>query len=53
MSGDPAFQQKVKDVREFLQSKGYLMLTSVKILFSDVFLHERACVNHKDIAECM
>jgi hypothetical protein len=29
------------------------MLTSVKIWFSDVFLHERACVNHKDIAECI
>ena len=48
----PEFQQKVKDVRTFLQSKGYLMLTSVKVYKSDVFLNKRACHRHPSIAEC-
>ena len=48
----PEFQQKVKDVRTFLQSKGYLMLTSVRVHKSDVFLNKRACQRHPSIGEC-
>lgn len=48
----PEFQQKVRDVRIFLQSKGYLMLSSVKVHKSDVFLHKGSCSRHGNIAEC-
>ncbi|KAL3790419.1 hypothetical protein HJC23_013591 [Cyclotella cryptica] len=48
----PEIQQKVKDVRIFLQSKGYLMLSSVKVHKSDVFLHRGSCPHHTNIAEC-
>ena len=48
----PEFQQKVKDVRIFLQSKGYLMLTSVRVYKSDVFLNKKVCHLHSNIKEC-
>ena len=48
----PEFQQKVKDVRIFLQSKGYLMLTSVRVHKSDVFLNKKVCHLHSNIKEC-
>ena len=49
----PEFQQKVKDVRVFLQDKGYLMLTSVRLHQPDVFLNRKACHVHRSIKECM
>ena len=48
----PEFQQKVKDVRVFLQDRGYLMLSSVTVYKSDVFLSKKACVLHSNIREC-
>jgi len=48
----PEFQQKVKDVRSFLQDRGYLMITSVRVRKSDVFLSKRACHLHASIDEC-
>jgi len=48
----PEIQKKVKDVRELLQGKGYLMIKSVSVYKSDVFLHKRACRSHVNIAEC-
>mmetsp|Transcript_22370 Transcript_22370/g.34374 ORF Transcript_22370/g.34374 Transcript_22370/m.34374 type:complete len:375 (-) Transcript_22370:15-1139(-) len=48
----PEIQKKVKDVRELLQGKGYLMIKSVSVHKSDVFLHKRACRSHVNIAEC-
>lgn len=48
----PEFQQKVKDVRSFLDSKGYLMLSSVQVHKSDVFLNHRACHRYTNIVEC-
>ena len=48
----PEFQQKVKDVRVFLQDKGYLMLSSVHVHKSDVFLNKKACNLHPNIHEC-
>lgn len=52
LRGTPEFQQKVKDVRAFLISKGYLMLSSVKVHKSDVFLNKKACHRHANIEEC-
>jgi FkbM family methyltransferase len=52
LSGTPEFEQKVKDVRTFLQSKGYLMLGSVHVFKSDVFLNKRACHRHPNVDEC-
>jgi FkbM family methyltransferase len=48
----PEFQQKVKDVRVFLQDRGYLMLSSITVYKSDVFLNKKACVLHSNIKEC-
>jgi FkbM family methyltransferase len=48
----PEIQQKVKDVRSFLWNKGYLMIESVKVHKSDVFLHREACARHGAIVEC-
>jgi hypothetical protein len=48
----PEIQQKVNDVRLLLQGKGYLMLASVLVPKSDVFLQKRACRRHSNIAEC-
>ena len=52
MSHLPSFQKKVEDVRALLRSRGYLMIKSVSVYKSDVFLHRRACVDHSNIAEC-
>lgn len=48
----PEIQKKVKDVRLYLQRKGYLMIKSVMVKKSDVFLHKRACGSHENIEEC-
>ena len=48
----PETQKKVEDVRVHLLGKGYLMLKSVSVRKSDVFLHKRACRSHVNIAEC-
>lgn len=48
----PEFQQKVKDVRILLDNKGYLIISSVKVYKSDVFLNHRACHRYSDIVEC-
>lgn len=48
----PEIQQKVEDVRAFLQREGYLMIASVEVHKSDVFLHKRACHSHSNIVEC-
>jgi len=48
----PEIQKKVKDVRLYLQRRGYLMIRSVKVPKSDVFLHRRACGSHGNIQEC-
>jgi len=48
----PEIQKKVEDVRLYLQRKGYLMIRSVSVHKSDVFLHKRACGIHGDIQEC-
>jgi FkbM family methyltransferase len=52
LSNLPEIQQKVNDVRLLLRGKGYLMLASVLVPKSDVFLHKRACRRHSNIAEC-
>ncbi|KAL7436546.1 hypothetical protein ACHAXM_005256 [Skeletonema potamos] len=48
----PEIQKKVEDVRMFLQRKGYLMIKSVSVHKSDVFLHKQACRSHDNILEC-
>jgi len=48
----PKIQKKVEDVRLYLQRKGYLMITSVSVHKSDVFLHKRACGSRGNIEEC-
>lgn len=53
MSHLPKIQKKVEDVRLYLQSRGYLMISSVKVFKSDVFLHKRACASHGNIQECI
>ncbi|KAL7454078.1 hypothetical protein ACHAWC_005706 [Mediolabrus comicus] len=52
MSHLPEIQQKVEDVRALLLREGYLMIASVKVHKSDVFLHKRACNVHSNIEEC-
>jgi hypothetical protein len=52
MSHLPEIQQKVEDVRALLLREGYLIIASVKVLKSDVFLHKRACNVHSNIEEC-
>lgn len=52
MSHLPEIQQKVEDVRALLLREGYLMIASVKVHKSDVFLHKRACHVHSNIEEC-
>jgi hypothetical protein len=39
-------------VRIFLQNKGYLMLSSIRVYKSDVFLSRKACHLHASIKEC-
>lgn len=48
----PEFQKKVKDVRTFLHDKGYLMLSSVQVKASDVFLRKSSCHLYVNIIEC-
>lgn len=48
----PEIQKKVEDVRLLLQNRGYLMINSVVVTKSDVFLHKRACPSHGNIKEC-
>jgi FkbM family methyltransferase len=51
MSGRPEYKKKVADVRAYMLQSGYLMLRSVKIYKSDVFLHTDACYRY-DFPEC-
>ena len=48
----PEIQKKVEDVRLHLQRKGYLMIKSVSVHKSDVFLHKWACESRGNIEEC-
>lgn len=52
MRHSPEYQQKVEDVRALLLREGYLMIASVKVTNSDIFLHKRACNIHSNIEEC-
>ena len=41
-----------QDVRLFLQTKDYILIKSVKVNKSDIFLHKSACVRYKNFPEC-
>eukprot|EP00581_Thalassiosira_minuscula_P011517 CAMPEP_0183713676 /NCGR_PEP_ID=MMETSP0737-20130205/8452_1 /TAXON_ID=385413 /ORGANISM="Thalassiosira miniscula, Strain CCMP1093" /LENGTH=349 /DNA_ID=CAMNT_0025942495 /DNA_START=12 /DNA_END=1057 /DNA_ORIENTATION=- len=47
-----AGKQEMKlEVRSFLRDKGYLLMQSVRVMKSDIFLHERACHRYSFV-EC-
>lgn len=51
MSGSAEYQKKVADVRAHMLQRGFLMLGSVAVHKSDVFLNAKACHRY-DFPEC-
>ena len=41
-----------QDVRSFLQTKDYILMKSVAVHKSDIFLHKSACVRYDNFPEC-
>ena len=41
-----------QDVRLFLQTKDYILMKSVAVHKSDIFLHKSACVRYDNFPEC-
>jgi FkbM family methyltransferase len=44
--------QLAQDVRLFLHGKDYILMKSVKVNKSDIFLHKSACVRYNNFPEC-
>ena len=45
-------QQLAQEVRNFLQGKGYIIMKSVTVPKSDIFLHKNACYQYGHLDEC-
>lgn len=45
-------QRLAEDVRDFLKEKGYIIMKSVTVKKSDIFLHKNACCQYKHLPEC-
>jgi len=48
----PKKKHLAEEVRAFLKGKGYIIMKSVTVFKSDIFLHKNACPNYMHIPEC-